>query len=137
MKSKPTTTWYTSVIFFSFLMYYPYQSSPKRHSINWWHICKRLSKLAKIAPKLKTLSKFGKSFSWNDGFPSNFWWFLILFLYFLAKKEFVRENLVNVHRKQIIVHTSIAKVGLPIVIMEGGGRNWLIAIKGFNHQCHT
>jgi hypothetical protein len=48
----------------------------------------------------------------------------------LAKKEFVRENLVNVHRKQIIVHTNIAKVGLPIVIMEGGGRNWLIAIKG-------
>jgi hypothetical protein len=39
--------------------------------------------------------------------------------------------------KEIIVRTNIAKVGMPIVIMEGGGRNWLIAIKGFNHQWHT
>jgi hypothetical protein len=131
LKSKPTTkhgtpVWVFSAFWCTILINHP----PKRHSINWWHICKRLSKLPKIAPKLKTLSKYGKSFFSEIWFSIKFWWFLILFLYFLAKKEFVRENLVNVHRKQIIVHTNIAKVGLPIVIMEGGGRNWLIAIKG-------
>jgi hypothetical protein len=76
-----------------------YQSFHKRHNINWWHICKRLSKLAKIAPKLKTLSKYGKSFLAKMVFLQILVIFYFIFI-FLAKKEFVRENLVNVHNKR-------------------------------------
>jgi len=63
--------------------------------------------------------------------------FNIISIFFGKEEGICERKFGKCSPKQIIVHTSIAKVGLPIVIMEGGGRNWLIAIKGFNHQCHT